>query len=58
MKKNNFIAGDSYLPQLDWDTGGATVHPCEFVAAVEDANMVQIMEFATHTHEEISLTWY
>jgi hypothetical protein len=49
MKKNNIIIGDSYLPEIDWDTGGATVHICEFVAAVEDANMVQIMEFATHT---------
>jgi hypothetical protein len=46
-KENSILIGDFNLPEINWRTGEATTHTRDFVEAVEDANMVQLVEFPT-----------
>jgi hypothetical protein len=48
VKKNTIVVGDFNLPDIDWSTGEAARRSEPFMDAVEDAMLVQLVEFATH----------
>jgi hypothetical protein len=48
VKKNTIVIGDFNLPDIDWSTGEAARRSETFLDAVEDAMLVQLVEFATH----------
>ncbi len=48
VKKNTIVVGDFNLPDIDWSTGEAARRSEPFMDPVEDAMLVQLVEFATH----------
>jgi ABC-type transporter Mla MlaB component len=46
-EKNTVFIGNFNLPGINWDTGEAPARYREFVEAVEEAGMVQMVDFAT-----------
>jgi hypothetical protein len=47
-KENCILIGDFNMPDINWDTGEATAKYRDFVEAVENANMIQLVDFSTH----------
>jgi hypothetical protein len=47
-KKNTVLIGDFNLPDINWVTGESSRRATNFVEAVEEAMMVQLVEFPTH----------
>jgi len=46
--KNSILIGDFNLPEVDWSTGETTRRSKDLVDAVEDALMIQLVDFPTH----------
>ena len=47
-EKNSLLIGDFNLPDIDWRGGTAKGKSREFLDAMEDRHMSQMVEFATH----------
>ncbi len=47
IKKDSIMIGDFNLPDIDWTTGCTPAKGREFVDAVEDMHMTQLVNFAT-----------
>ena len=48
VRKNTIVIGDFNLPDINWSTGEAAKRSETFLEAVEDAMLVQLVEFPTH----------
>ena len=47
-EKNSLLIGDFNLPDIDWENGTAKGRSKEFLEAVEDSLMSQMVDFSTH----------
>ena len=47
-EKNSLLIGDFNLPDIDWRGGTAKGRSREFLDAMEDSHMSQMVDFATH----------
>ena len=48
-ERNSVLIGDFNIPDIDWGKGTAKGRSREFLDAVEDSLMTQMVEFVTHT---------
>jgi hypothetical protein len=51
--KNSLLIGDFNLPNIDWEKGAATGKAADFVTAVEDCMMDQLVSFPTQVKGNI-----